>query len=75
MFVDYRRLNSVTKLDAFSMPTIDSILESLHGARVFSSLDLRSGYWQMGVAPEDIEKTAFVAMKDCSNFEFFLLVL
>ena len=68
MCVDYRRLNSVTKLDAFPMPTIDSILGSLHGARVFSSLNLRSGYWQMGVAPA---KTAFVC--DEGLFQFLVL--
>ena len=57
--VDYRNLNRHTKIDAYPMPTIDSILESLHGSTIFSSLDLKSGYHQMYVAPEDVEKTAF----------------
>ncbi|XP_038063012.1 uncharacterized protein LOC119733697 [Patiria miniata] len=66
--VDYRKLNRVTKLDAYPMPTIDTILDSLHGAKIFSSLDLRSGYWQMGMAPEDAEKTAFICEEGLFHF-------
>ena len=71
MCIDYRKLNELTKVDAYPMPTVDAILTSLHGAKVFSSLDLRSGYWQMGIAPEDIEKTAFVC--DRGLFQFRVL--
>lgn len=66
--VDYRGLNRVTKLDAYPMPTIDSILESLHGATVFSSLDLKSGYHQMVLNPDDREKTAFVCEEGLYQF-------
>ena len=66
--VDYRKLSSATKVDVYPMPTIDAILDSLHGATIFSSLDLCSGYWQMGMAPEDTEKTAFVCEKGLFQF-------
>ena len=69
--IDYRKLNAVTRVDAFPMPTVDAILASLHGAQIFSSLDLRSGYWQMSVAQEDREKTVFVC--DQGLFQFWVL--
>ena len=68
MCVDYRKLNSVTTVDAYPMPTIDAILSSLQGAQVFSSLDLRSGYWQMMVHPDDVEKTAFICQGGLYQF-------
>jgi hypothetical protein len=57
--VDYRRLNDVTKKDSYTLPSIDDTLSTLAGSRWFSTLDLKSGYWQVGVHPEDKEKTAF----------------
>lgn len=58
--VDYRRLNKITKKDVYPLPRIDDTLDSLHGAEYFSSIDLRSGYWQITVDESDREKTAFV---------------
>ena len=58
--VDFRQLNAVTKKDAQPLPRIDKTLDVLGSARWFSCLDLTSGYWQVEVAPEDREKTAFV---------------
>ena len=58
--VDYRKLNLVTKTDAHPLPQVDGLLDSLIGFQMFITLDLRSGYWQISVAPEDREKTAFV---------------
>jgi len=57
--VDYRALNSVTKRDLYPLPRCDDILESLAGAQWFSHLDLLRGYWQIDVAVEDREKSAF----------------
>ena len=57
--VDYRKLNSVTVRDAHPLPHIHDIFDALGGANIFSTLDLRSGYWQIPVAPKDRLKTAF----------------
>ena len=51
--VDFRRLNSVTRKDAHPIARIDESLDALHRACWFSTLDLASGYWQVGVAAED----------------------
>jgi len=57
--VDYRKLNAVTKKDSYPFPRIDDILDQLSGNSWFSTLELKSGYWQLKVRPEDREKTAF----------------
>ena len=57
--VDFRQLNKLTKKDAYPLPRIEDNLESLQGAKWFSTLDLLSGFWQVEVAPEDRDKTAF----------------
>lgn len=58
--VDYRKLNNVTKKDVYPLPRIDDSLDRLRRAKYFSSLDLKSGYWQIEVDERDREKTAFV---------------
>ncbi|KAJ8375683.1 hypothetical protein SKAU_G00062630 [Synaphobranchus kaupii] len=57
--VDYRRLNFVTTKDSYPLPRIDEALDHISGSSWFSSLDLRSGYWQVRLAPEAKPKTAF----------------
>ena len=57
--IDFRKLNNVSKKDAYPMPRIDNLLDSLGGSSVFSTLDCKSGYYQIPLTPESKEKTAF----------------
>jgi hypothetical protein len=66
--VDYRKLNAITKKDAYPLPRIDEILDSMYNAKWFSSLDLASGYWQVGMDPRDRDKTAFITKQGTYEF-------
>ena len=57
--VDYRDLNRVTIKNKYPLPRIDVLFEQLQGAKVFSKIDLNSGYHQLRIREEDIEKTTF----------------
>ena len=58
MCVDYRALNKLTVSNKYPLPRIDEMLNRLNGARVFSSLDLASGYHQLRLTDSDVQKTA-----------------
>ncbi|OWZ05360.1 LOW QUALITY PROTEIN: hypothetical protein PHMEG_00022563, partial [Phytophthora megakarya] len=66
--VDYRALNAVTKKDVYPLPRIDETLEALGGALLFTTLDLRSGYWQIRVADVDKDKPAFTTRSGLYRF-------
>jgi hypothetical protein len=59
MCVDYRPLNAVTVKNKYPLPRIDTLFDQLAGAMVFSKIDLRSGYHQIKIRPQDIPRTAF----------------
>ena len=67
--IDYRKLNGSTKRDAHLLPQVDDLLDPLQGYCKFSTLDLRSGYWQVSVDQKDQQKTAFVTSSGLWEFE------
>ena len=69
--VDYRKLNEVTRKDAYPLPRIDECLDSLANSRLFSTLDLQSGYWQVELKEEDRCKTSFVSRH--GQYEYVVL--
>jgi len=66
--VDYRKVNSVKHKDAYPLPRVDDTLDILSGSNWFSTIDLKSGYWQVEMAPEDREKTAFCTREGLFEF-------
>nr|GFA63560.1 putative reverse transcriptase domain-containing protein [Tanacetum cinerariifolium] len=59
MCIDYRELNKLTVKNRYPLPRIDDLFDQRQGSRVYSKIDLRSGYHQLRVREEDISKTAF----------------
>ena len=66
--VDYRKVNGVTIKDAYPLQRVVDTLDALAGSEWFSTLDLKSGYWQVEVALEDCAKTAFCTQEDLYEF-------
>lgn len=71
MCIDYRRLNNITRKNGYPLPRIDDLLDRLSKARFFTSLDLVSGYHQIRIHEEDVEKTAFTT--PFGLYEFLVL--
>jgi hypothetical protein len=59
MCVDYRSINGITINNKYPLPRIEDFFDQMRGARVFSNIDLRSGYHQMKIMPSDNPKTTF----------------
>jgi hypothetical protein len=57
--IDYREINRVTVQNKYPLPRIDELFDQLQGAQIFSKIDLRSGYHQLKIKPDDVPKTAF----------------
>ena len=69
--VDYRELNKATIKNRYPLPRIDDLFDQLQGSCVFSKIDLRSGYHQLKVKPEDVSKSAFRTRY--GHFEFLVM--
>ena len=69
MCVDYRRLNSVSQVNAYPMPHINDLIDGLGQARFILTLDLTREYWQVPVAEEDRHKTAFMTPMGLFQFQ------
>nr|GFC01540.1 putative reverse transcriptase domain, ribonuclease H-like domain, aspartic peptidase domain protein [Tanacetum cinerariifolium] len=68
MCIDYRKLNELTVMNRYILLRIDDLFDQLQGSRVYSKIDLRSGYHQLRVCEEDISKTTFRTR--CGHYEF-----
>ena len=66
--IDYRQVNEVTRKDAYPLPRTDACLDAMSGSKLFSTFDLRSGFHQVSMDPNDADKTAFVTRRGMFRF-------
>ena len=71
MCIDYRRLNAITKKDSFPLPLIEDLIDKLQGAKIFSKIDLKSGFHQVTMDPDSIDRTTFVT--PAGSFEWLVM--
>ena len=69
--VDYLQLNKIIIKNKYPLPKIDDLMDQLRGALVYSKIDLKSGYHQIRVKAEDIQKTAFKTRYD--HYEYLVM--
>jgi len=69
--INYRQLNKLTIKNKYPLPKIDDLMDQLHGAVVFSKIDLRIGYHQILVKVKDVQKTALRSRY--GHYEFFVM--
>jgi hypothetical protein len=66
--IDLRQLNKVAIKNKYPLPRIDDLFDQLKDARIFSKIDIRSGYHQVRIRDEDTNKTSFITRYD--HYEF-----
>ena len=66
---DYRKVNELTRRDAYPLPRVNDMLDTLAGSKWFTTLDLLSGYWQVELKKDDREKTAFCTQEGLFEFK------
>ncbi|KFM70750.1 Retrovirus-related Pol polyprotein from transposon 297, partial [Stegodyphus mimosarum] len=73
--IHYRKLNNMTKFPAYSLPVIEEIIRKIRSTKYMTTLDLTSGYFQIAMKPEDVNKTAFITKSGTYAFSLMLFGL